>query len=214
MPAFLLKLRDGRSSSILSSVRSRGSHDRFGIEHLPAKIDYVLITHGHQDHLIPEVLLRLRDRIGVIIVPKSFGDLVDPSLRLVVNELGFDDVRELDAFDCIIDGHLMLMAAPFFGEHGDLAVAAKATYLVKGRGGQAFFAADTRNIRSHAYDLVAREHGPTDVLFVGMECDGAPLSWLYAPLLAKPISHAQDCDRRLKRFRPSRSSGARKEPEG
>lgn len=174
-----------------------GSTDRFSIDDLPSRIDYVLITHGHQDHLIPEVLLRLRDRIGTVVVPKSFGDLVDPSLCLVLRELGFVDVRELDAFDSITDDGLTVMAAPFFGEHGDLAVAAKGTYLVKGRAGQAFFAADTRNIQSPAYDLIVREHGAIDVLFVGMECHGAPLSWLYAPLLAKPVSHAQDHERRL-----------------
>jgi hypothetical protein len=36
-----------------------------------------------------------------------------------------------------------------------------------------------------------------DVLFLGMECDGAPLSWLYGPLLTQKLERAMDESRRL-----------------
>jgi hypothetical protein len=36
-----------------------------------------------------------------------------------------------------------------------------------------------------------------DAIFLGMECDGAPLSWLYGPLLTKKIERAVDESRRL-----------------
>ena len=36
-----------------------------------------------------------------------------------------------------------------------------------------------------------------DAVFLGMECDGAPLSWLYGPLLTKKIERAMDESRRL-----------------
>ncbi|MES1249975.1 MAG: MBL fold metallo-hydrolase, partial [Chitinophaga rupis] len=36
-----------------------------------------------------------------------------------------------------------------------------------------------------------------DVLFLGMECDGAPLSWLYGPLLTEELSRDKDQSRRL-----------------
>jgi len=34
-------------------------------------------------------------------------------------------------------------------------------------------------------------------LFLGMECDGAPLSWLYGPLLTQKLDRAMDESRRL-----------------
>src|SRR5213079_232062 len=39
--------------------------------------------------------------------------------------------------------------------------------------------------------------GDVDVLFLGMECDGAPLSWLYGPLLTHRLERAADESRRL-----------------
>lgn len=57
---------------------------------LPDHIDHVLITHGHQDHLVLESLLRLRTRIGTVVVPRSdAGSLQDPSLRLALEAAGF-----------------------------------------------------------------------------------------------------------------------------
>jgi hypothetical protein len=39
--------------------------------------------------------------------------------------------------------------------------------------------------------------GDIHALFVGMECDGAPVSWLYGPLLSRTLERAQDQSRRL-----------------
>jgi len=36
-----------------------------------------------------------------------------------------------------------------------------------------------------------------DILFLGMECEGAPMSWLYGPLLTKPLSRKNDQSRRF-----------------
>ena len=41
------------------------------------------------------------------------------------------------------------------------------------------------------------EVGEIDALFLGMECDGAPLSWLYGPLLSRPLDRDMDQSRRL-----------------
>lgn len=38
--------------------------------------------------------------------------------------------------------------------------------------------------------------GDVDVVFIGMECDGAPLSWLYGPLISKPLARKLDQSRR------------------
>jgi hypothetical protein len=39
--------------------------------------------------------------------------------------------------------------------------------------------------------------GDGDTLFLGMECDGAPLTWLYGPLLLQPPERGMDESRRL-----------------
>ena len=76
-----------------------------GIEHysyadLPETIDYVVITHGHQDHCVFEVLLQLRHKIKNLIVPRGGGgSLADPSLKRVLQQIGFENVRELDELE-------------------------------------------------------------------------------------------------------------------
>jgi hypothetical protein len=47
------------------------------------------------------------------------------------------------------------------------------------------------------YEHVHRVLGDVEVLFLGMECDGAPLSWLYGPLLTNRLDRAMDESRRL-----------------
>ena len=46
---------------------------RYTYEDLPDVIDYVLITHNHQDHILFETLLQLRHRIRHIVVPRNGG---------------------------------------------------------------------------------------------------------------------------------------------
>jgi hypothetical protein len=47
------------------------------------------------------------------------------------------------------------------------------------------------------YEKAHEATGDADVLFVGMECDGAPLSWLYGPLITQRIERRMDESRRL-----------------
>ncbi|WP_345688097.1 MBL fold metallo-hydrolase [Streptomyces coeruleoprunus] len=68
--------------------------DRYTLDDLPDFIDLVLITHGHQDHIVLETLLQLRGRIGTIVVPRSSrGNLEDPSIGLYLKHLGFPVVE-------------------------------------------------------------------------------------------------------------------------
>ena len=60
--------------------------DRFSDVDLPDEIDYVLITHNHQDHILFETLLPLRHKIKNIVVPRTTnGALQDPNLKLMFN---------------------------------------------------------------------------------------------------------------------------------
>ena len=195
-------LIETRNISILTdpviSYPFPGAGDRYTLADLPANIDYVLITHGHQDHCIFESLMPLRHRIKNLIVPKNNGGFIaDPSLKLLLQQIGFNQVREVDEMETIeVDGGYF-MAVPFLGEHGDLNVRTKNAYLMKLNGKSLYFAADSNNLETALYDHIHEVSGDIDVLFVGMECDGAPMSWLYGPLMTKPLLRKMDQERRL-----------------
>jgi len=171
---------------------------RYTYSDLPDRIDYVVITHNHQDHVLLETLIQLRYKIGAVIVPRGGGGgLQDPSLKLVLQRIGFKNVIEIDEMETIeIEGGT-LTGIPFLGEHSDLDIRTKMAYLVRLGAGSALLAADSCNIEPRIYEHVQRIVGDVDVLFLGMECDGAPLSWLYGPLMTRPLDRKIDHSRRL-----------------
>lgn len=171
---------------------------RYTYEDLPDKIDYALITHNHQDHVLFETILQLRSRIGAFVVPKSRGGtLQNPSLKLILEHVGCQNVVELSDFESIPLGDGEITALPFLGEHADLGIETKSAYLVRKGRRQLLFAADSCNVEPLLYEHLHRMIGDIDVAFVGMECDGAPLTWLYGPLLTQKIDRGLDESRRL-----------------
>jgi len=171
---------------------------RYTYEDLPDRIDFVLITHNHQDHILFETLLQIRYKVGAVVVPRNgSGHLQDPSLRLLLESCGFTNVIELNEFQDLRRGDLTITGLPFFGEHADLDVRTKMAWLVRIGDTKLLFAADSCNIEPRLYRHIHREIGDVTVLFLGMECDGAPLSWLYGPLLTHRIDRRFDESRRL-----------------
>jgi L-ascorbate metabolism protein UlaG (beta-lactamase superfamily) len=165
---------------------------------LPDKIDYVLITHDHQDHVLFETLLQIRHRVRNIVVPRnSGGHLQDPSLRLLLTNCGFKNVIEVTEMEELRDSRVSITGLPFFGEHADLEIQSKMAWLVRVGPHALLFAADSCNIEPRLYEHIHREIGDVDALFLGMECDGAPLSWLYGPLLTQRVERSMDESRRL-----------------
>ena len=165
---------------------------------LPNQIDYVLITHNHQDHILFETLLQIRHKIKTIIIPKGgTGHLQDPSLKLILENCGFHNVIELGEMETINTRGGTIQGLPFLGEHADLDVKTKLAYLVRTSWHSLLFAADSCNIEPRLYEHLHSEIGNVDALFLGMECDGAPLSWLYGPLLTRRIERGMDESRRL-----------------
>jgi len=173
------------------------SISRFTYDDLPDVIDYVLISHNHQDHLLFETMLQLRHKIKHIVVPRNGGGaLADPSLKLVLQNMGFENVLELDELDTIATSVGSITGLPFLGEHCDVNIRTKMAWLVQLNQHKILFAADSCNIESRLYDHIHQLYGDVDVLFLGMECDGGPLTWLYGPLLTKPLDRKMDQSRR------------------
>ncbi|MGW7231457.1 MBL fold metallo-hydrolase [Streptomyces sp. CBMAI 2042] len=171
--------------------------DRYTLDDLPDYIDLVLITHGHQDHIVLETLLQLRGRIGKIVVPRcSRGNLADPSMALMLKHQGFP-VIEVDDFDEVEFPGGRVTATPFLGEHCDLDIRAKSTYWAELAGKKIFIGADSSGIEPALYRHVKQHLGTADIAFLGMECDGAPLTWLYQALLTIPITKKMSNSRKL-----------------
>jgi L-ascorbate metabolism protein UlaG (beta-lactamase superfamily) len=171
---------------------------RYTYSDLPEVIDYVLITHNHQDHILFETLLQLRHRIRNIVVPRNGGGaLQDPSLKLLLKQCGFQNVVEVSEMEEIAFDRGAITAVPFLGEHGDLNVLTKSAYHLRVGEHTLLFAADSCNIAPKMYEHIHRQIGDVDALFVGMECDGAPMSWIYGPLLTQRLERPKDHSRRL-----------------
>ena len=175
-----------------------GEVPRFTFSDLPDVIDYVLLTHNHQDHVVIESLLELRGRVKTVVYPgDETGFLADPSMRLILQQLGFRSLTSLHELEALPVPGGEILGLPFLGEHADLNIQSKRAYRVMLKDRAIVFAVDSNNIEPRLYDHIAEQVGNTDVLFLGMECDGAPLSFLYGPVLTRPITRKDDRSRRL-----------------
>lgn len=197
-------LIESKDVSILSDpVISYGYNSnisRFTYADLPDVIDYVVITHNHQDHILIETMIQLRHKIKHVIVPRNgTGALQDPSVKLMLNHLGFKNVIEIDELDAIEMPGCTITGLPFLGEHSDLDIRTKMCHHVRLEDNLSILlAADSCNHEPKVYEHIQKVIGDIDVLFLGMECDGAPLSWLYGPMLPEPLPKEKDHSRRLR----------------
>ncbi|GAA3067548.1 MBL fold metallo-hydrolase [Streptosporangium carneum] len=170
---------------------------RYTYNDLPDHLDYVLITHGHSDHLVPETLLQLRGRVGTFIVPRtSRGNLCDPSLALYLRTLGLPAI-EADDFDEVEFPGGKIVSTPFFGEHADLDIRAKSTYWINLGGKSIWVGADSSGLDPGLYRYIRRHLGAVNIAFLGMECDGAPLNWQYQPFITKPLPKKMSDSRKM-----------------
>jgi len=181
--------------------------DRFTYRDLPDHIDLALITHGHQDHIVLETLLALRGRIGTVVVPRSSrGNMADPSIALYLSHLGLP-VTEVDDFAEVEFPGGTVTATPFLGEHADLDIRAKSTYCVRLGGRTVFVGADSSGIDPVLYRYIRGHVGQVNMAFLGMECAGAPLTWLYQGLLTTPISKKMSDSRTLSGSNAEQAAG-------
>jgi L-ascorbate metabolism protein UlaG (beta-lactamase superfamily) len=183
---------------VVSYYGYESSVEHFSDGDLPDTIDYVLITHNHQDHILFETLLPLRHKMKNLIVPRTnSGKLEDPDLKLMFNNVGFNNVIAVEEMETIRFEDAIITGLPFMGEHSDLNILTKACYFVQIGQFKLIFLADSRISEAALYKHIHKQIGNVDVLFIGMECDGAPLTWLYGPLLTKKLARDMDGSRRL-----------------
>ena len=170
----------------------------FSVHDLPQRIDWVVISHSHHDHFSAEMLLQLRSRIGRIALPAhNAGSIADPSMKLVLQQLGFLDVVEMHPFDRIELPGGYLQSLPFTGEHSDLDIRTKQAVYLNLLGHRAIFLVDSDGRDLHLYKRLLARVGPLDAVYIGMECVGAPLNWLYGPLLGTSAKKPHAESRRL-----------------
>lgn len=173
------------------------SEEVFSFDSLPPVIDYVCITHNHQDHMNLEALLQIRKKTKKVIVPRNNGgSLADPSMKLILKQLRFD-VIEVDDFDEILLPKGKITAIPFLGEHGDLNVRSKTVWHIELGEKRVLFGADATNCDPEMYKHIQRLLGDVDILALGMECVGAPYTWLYGALNTQTVSKKIRDSRRL-----------------
>lgn len=173
-------------------------NNRYVYTDLPEKIDYVLITHNHQDHCMIETLIKLRHRIQNLIVPRNNGgSLADPSLKLLLKQIGFQNVYEIDEMETLEIEEGSITGIPFLGEHADLNILSKIAYFILLKEKTIFCVADSNNLEPKLYEHLQYLISNIDILFIGMECDGGPLSWLYGSLLTNPLERKMDQSRRF-----------------
>jgi L-ascorbate metabolism protein UlaG (beta-lactamase superfamily) len=195
-------LLETRNVSVLSDPVLSYSYDseiaRYTYEDIPDSIDYVLLTHNHQDHVFFETLLQIRSKIRNIVVPKNIpGSLQDPSMKYILQNCGFKNIIEIGDMETLKIESGEIVGLPFFGEHAELDVKSKIAYLIRMGERSILLAADSCNIEPKLYEHLHEHVGDIDTLFLGMECAGAPLTWVYGPLLVQRPERGMDESRRL-----------------
>jgi L-ascorbate metabolism protein UlaG (beta-lactamase superfamily) len=182
---------------VIASLDDTHGDEVFSFSQLPAKIDYICLTHSHQDHVNIETLLQLRYKTDQVLVPKNNGgSIADPSLKLMLKKLGFNVIETEDMEEVAIpEGRILSL--PFLGEHGDLNIRSKAAWFVELQGKKFFLGADSSNLDPNMYKHIHKFVGDIDLLLIGMECVGAPYTWMYGALHTKKVSKKVKDSRRL-----------------
>jgi hypothetical protein len=123
-------------------------------------------------------------------------------MKLILENIGFKNVVEISDMETIMVKDVRVTGIPFFGEHCDLSISSKSVYLLEMEQFKIMVSADSSSLNPAAYQQVHKHTGDIDMLLVGLECTGAPMSWAYGPVFSNPI------DRKIDQMRRSKGSDA------
>ena len=118
-------------------------------------------------------------------------------MRLMLQQLGFTDIHALDPFESLVVPEGEILSLPFMGEHAGLNIMSKQSIAVRLKGRTFLFLVDSDGVVPALYRQISRRIGKVAAMFIGMECHGAPLTWLYGPLLTGMPNRRDDDSRRL-----------------
>lgn len=127
------------------------------------KIDLILISHNHYDHLDLETLKKLREK-GDSKVIVALGD------KALVQKVGFTDVTELDWWDTVNLGEIDITFAPtqHFSSRSlfDKCKSLWGSFVIKHQQASLYFGGDA-GYSSH-YQEIAKRLGPIDLALIGI----------------------------------------------
>ncbi len=175
-----------------------GNMEGMSFYDLPDVIHFVLITHSHQDHSALESLIQIRHKIQKIIVPvNNKGSIHDPSLKLYLQNCGFQNVSSIDELEQINFPNGSITGIPFFGEHCDLNIYSKISYAISYQDKTILALSDSKNIDTNLYKKLVSVSPQFDEILIGMDYIGGTIEWLYQPLLRTSLNKKEKESRRL-----------------
>ena len=114
----------------------------------------------------------------------------------MLETLGFP-VREFEDLVRLRCPDGTIMAIPNQNEQADLHIRSKTAWYFELQGRKIFSGADSASLDEALYRRIHQIIGDVDLLFIGMECVGAPMSWLYGALFTKPVPRPINESRRF-----------------
>jgi hypothetical protein len=129
------------------------------------RIDAVFITHGDNDHLNPNSLLRLPRETPIYVPSNSQVEPYQVDMCQLLWALGCRRVSEVDVWQRVDIGGVTVVAAPFHGEDWGLSLPCR-TYLIHGPDLTIFANADSTS-SPEVYERLRQEFR-VDLAFLGV----------------------------------------------
>lgn len=164
-------LREGRVGPLgILGPRNFIYRQKYKIEDLPSKIDGVLISHNHYDHLDYKTITKLDDRVEKYFVPLGVKRLlVKQGIEgKKVVELGWDDKYSFNGMEIVLAPTRHFSGRGLFDRNKTL----WGSWIVKGSR-SVFFSGDTGYYEE--FKKIGKEYGPFDVTFI--ECGAYSKYW-------------------------------------
>ncbi len=160
----------GHASPFSFSVKSFAGADVFTVDDLP-KIDILLLTHDHYDHLDYETLLQLKDKAGVVCTSLGVAS------HLIYWGFDANKIMEFDWQDSkAIEGDITIIAAPARHFSGRGLVRAKTLWssFILQTGGYTLYLGGDSGYDTH-FKKIGEAFGPFDIAI--LECGQYNANW-------------------------------------